>query len=170
MREYGILFTPNNIQLTLDRKKTMTRRVIEKIDKYKNLKSGDRLYIQETWYRCSGGYLYRKDCHKYQYAWKSSMFMPKAAARFWLEVIRDPWIEHIQDISVEDCLKEGINMDSPYANLLIDQANSPYECEAKHREIEIMVFEKLWDSINAKRGYGWNNNPRDRVIEFRLLE
>ena len=28
-------------------------------------------------------------------------------------------------------------------------------------------FAELWDSLNAKRGYGWNVNPWVWVIEFR---
>jgi len=32
-----------------------------------------------------------------------------------------------------------------------------------------MCFEALWDSLNAKRGYGWDKNPWVWVIEFRRL-
>ena len=30
----------------------------------------------------------------------------------------------------------------------------------------IEAFENLWDSINVKRGYGWDKNPWVWVIEF----
>lgn len=31
-------------------------------------------------------------------------------------------------------------------------------------------FQQLWDSINAKRGYGWDKNPWVWVIEFRRVD
>jgi hypothetical protein len=30
-------------------------------------------------------------------------------------------------------------------------------------------FKELWDSINAKRGYGWDVNPWVWVIEFEKI-
>ena len=34
----------------------------------------------------------------------------------------------------------------------------------------VSFFEDLWDSINAKRGYGWDVNPWVWVIEFKSVE
>ncbi len=31
-------------------------------------------------------------------------------------------------------------------------------------------FSYLWDSINAKRGYPWENNPLVWAMEFELIE
>jgi hypothetical protein len=53
-------------------------------------------------------------------------------------------VERVQDISNEDCLAEGV---------------SP--C------IHEPAFADLWDSINAKRGYGWEVNPWVWVVEFK---
>jgi hypothetical protein len=33
-----------------------------------------------------------------------------------------------------------------------------------------MFFAKLWDELNAKRGYGWDKNPWVWVIEFEKVE
>jgi hypothetical protein len=30
-------------------------------------------------------------------------------------------------------------------------------------------FEALWDSLNAKRGYGWKQNPWVWVYDFKLM-
>jgi hypothetical protein len=30
-------------------------------------------------------------------------------------------------------------------------------------------FRKLWDSLNAKRGFGWDANPWVWVIDFRRI-
>ena len=32
------------------------------------------------------------------------------------------------------------------------------------------AFARLWDSINAKRGYGWGVNPWVWVVSFRRIE
>lgn len=34
--------------------------------------------------------------------------------------------------------------------------------------VSVKDFIRLWDSINAKRGYGWDKNPWVWVIEFKL--
>jgi hypothetical protein len=85
--------------------------------------------------------------------------MPKSAARYWLEVTKPTWTEHIQDINPEDCLKEGI---SPILPDIIKPATKEM--------LIINNFEKLWDKINKKRGYSFASNPKDRGMEFRLLE
>jgi len=80
--------------------------------------------------------------------WSSSRFMPKWAARIWLEItgIR---IERVQDIDAGDITKEGLI------------ASSTMDLNA--------VWIDLWDSINAKRGYGWHVNPWVWAISFRRL-
>jgi hypothetical protein len=32
-----------------------------------------------------------------------------------------------------------------------------------------MAFAVAWDSLNAKRGYGWDTNPWVFVVEFAVL-
>ena len=32
------------------------------------------------------------------------------------------------------------------------------------------MFETLWDSINAKRGYGWGANPWVWVVSFKQIK
>ncbi|HDY87415.1 MAG TPA: hypothetical protein ENH82_04775 [bacterium] len=163
-------------------------------------KIGDRLYVRETHYRFgkwvkngiskTGKQRWKfKATHDYdiryydnpppnirsnsyrKIGWyqRPSIFMPKWASRIKVD-ITDIRIGRVQDITVEDCLKEGIEMDSEYASLLISQAESPYDCRAKHEDIEKMVFENLWDSINLKRGYGWRVNPFIWVVEFKIAE
>ncbi|HIJ71681.1 MAG TPA: hypothetical protein HPP87_10010 [Planctomycetes bacterium] len=80
--------------------------------------------------------------------WSPSIFMPKWAARIWLEItgIR---IERVQDIDAGDITKEGL-----IASSTMDL---------------IAVWIDLWDSINAERGYGWHVNPWVWAISFRRL-
>jgi hypothetical protein len=51
--------------------------------------------------------------------------------------------EQVQEISEEDAIAEGIEApDSP-----------------GHEWVAARLFSRLWDSINAKRGHGWDANP-----------
>ena len=91
--------------------------------------------------------------------WRSSRFMPKWVARTWLEVV-SVRPERVQDISPEECYAEGIE--------------SQFSKDYKNREnIPVMPlikrFIRLWDSINAKRGYPWESNPWVWRIEFKRV-
>jgi hypothetical protein len=85
--------------------------------------------------------------------WRSPLYMPKWAARIWLEItgIR---VERVQDISEDDARSEGI-----YNHEHLKYITSA--CKA---------FQGLWDSLNKKRGFGWDDNPWVWVIEFKVLE
>ncbi len=83
-----------------------------------------------------------------------SIFMPKAAARIWLEVV-SVRVERLQDITEEDAVKEGV------------KAYGPNNCSGTSARI---AFAELWDSLNEKRGYGWDTSPWVWVVEFRRVE
>ena len=84
--------------------------------------------------------------------WRPSIFMPRWAARIILEItaIR---VERLGDITIEDAQAEGV---------------TPLGVEGDGRRWRA-AFRELWDSLNAKRGYGWDANPWVWVIEFRRL-
>jgi len=83
-------------------------------------------------------------------AWRPSIHMPRWASRILLEVtyVR---VERIQEITAEGVAREGIDCTDL----------SPIEA--------VWKFQKLWDSINAKRGFGWDTNPRVWVGGFRRV-
>ena len=87
--------------------------------------------------------------------WRPSIFMPKEAARIWLEVT-NVRVERLQEISHKDIYREGI---------CIWQ-----DCAEAIRNIRTKYFKKLWDGINLKRGYGWDSNPFVWAISFKVLE
>ena len=66
-----------------------------------------------------------------------------------LEAVR---VERLDDISGEDCIAEGIALE-----------RDDGDAEARTR------YFALWDSLNAKRGFGWATNPWVWVVEFRRV-
>lgn len=134
-------------------------------------RAGDILYVRETWIETSFGYVYRasdystiEDWAGEEIKWKPSIFMPKEAARIFLQVT-DVRAERLQDITAEDCKREGIydnykTTSDKYHELLISRAYPK-------------TFSMLWDSTIKKKDldeYGWSANPWVWVIEFEMIE
>jgi hypothetical protein len=99
--------------------------------------------------------------------WRPSIFMPRALSRISLE-ITDVRVERVQDISEEDAKAEGIGV------LPLQSADDPsawwQSAPGVHQDRNARgSFIQLWDSINAKRGYGWIVNPWIWVISFKQM-
>ena len=76
-------------------------------------------------------------------------------ARLWLRVtgVR---VQRVQEISDDDAIAEG--------------TSCAYYCGEGVGHIDrVGSFYDLWNSINAKRGYGWDVNPWVWVYDFRRL-
>ena len=98
------------------------------------------------------------DCIYSKTGWRPSIHMPRSAARLFLKVT-DVRVERVQDISTSDCEREGITSD-------IERFNGHM---IPHHDWIVGEFSKLWDSINAKRGYGWDSNPWVWVYSFKRI-
>lgn len=148
---------------------------------------GDRLRVAETWAvgRCAdgfkpleldprtwlvdnGGLWYAADDAKPAHPisnrgkWRPGRFMPKAHG-FWpsrisLE-ITGVRVESLNDISEADARREGVNAIEV----------RPEAVDEREAFSFTHGFIELWDSLNAKRGYGWDVNPFVWVIEFRRV-
>jgi len=98
---------------------------------------------------------------KNEHGWfkRPSIFMPRWASRITLEItgIR---VERLQDITLEDAVKEG------FMGYIRDETpkQSVYFCDP------ISDFGITWNFLNAKRGYPWSSNPWVWCIEFRRLK
>lgn len=133
-------------------------------------KVGDRLWVRETWmlYNHMGTFVgnipkqppkdlsvgYKADGLDKDnlFTWRSSRFMPKWAARIWLE-ITNIRVERVQDINEQDAKAEGVVRLNTY------RTETPM----------IDMFRHLWNVLNAKRGFGWEKNPWVWEIEFKRV-
>ncbi len=196
MRERPIIFSAESVKAILEGRKTQSRRVTkpQPLDSYlpdsdilKALKRipqktlrlrdkdnpefihvipkcpygqvGDRLWVRETWVQCSypspSQEIHYKASHNKALSekWHSPIFMPRWASRVTLEItgIR---VERVQEITEEDARDEGVK---PF---MIDAFHATY----------LRPFELTWDSLNAKRGFGWESNPFVWVIGFKTID
>jgi hypothetical protein len=157
-------------------------------------KVGDRLWVRETWktgwgwtepdseciaYRADGeirecntheGWLcarlraeegpgFAMDGQNTAGRWKPSIHMFRWASRILLEVT-DVRVQRVQEISHADIHAEGVVGDTH------PELGQP--CRDDEQSARI-YFAELWDSLNAKRGYGWDVNPWLWVIGFKRL-
>ena len=145
MIEKPILFSGEMVRAILDGRKTQTRRVHE----FPKYGIGDFLWVRETWWQCydNNDRIYYAatetpdDTENRHYQKRPSIFLRRANARIILEVV-SVWWEMIQDISEKNAMAEGVG----------DKA----------------AFQHLWNDINGKRGFGWNQNPLVYVYEFKI--
>ena len=129
---------------------------------------GDRLWVRETWahindcdhYNHLHGEnvkaLYRADGTICPRRWRPSIHMPRWASRITLEVI-GVRVERVASISEADARAEGMDYGP-------DEVPGGPVCTGYTRRI---MFQDLWDRINAKRSYGWDVNPWVWVMEFK---
>lgn len=192
MNERPILMNAFSVKAILNGRKTQTRRVIKPqpvlgqpwknwtVDpEYMDLPRaycpygipGDRLWVRETWNgeemgKTPRAVVYRADvgddwfqcpcgCGSRQQVtrWSPSIFMPRWASRILLDISRVR-VERVRDISYEDIDAEG----TPPVPGQISYRNDYYQ--------RLKDFEHLWDSLYAKRGFGWAINPWVWVIEW----
>ncbi len=104
---------------------------------------------------------------------RPAIFMLKKDARILLEIIAEPLPERVQDISEESAKLEGVSChwtegDSGWGEIKkITKAKSwAKSIGSTHR----LGFRVLWDSLNAKRGHGWDKNDWVWPINFKLIE
>jgi len=198
IKEKQIFFTTEMVRAILNGAKTQTRRIInfKKLSDIKKgrlfysptfnswvieggeahleivkapYEKGMRLWVRETfaiddWIHSQnkGKIIYKteKIDPDYPIKWKSSRYMPRAACRIELEII-NVRVEQVQNITVSDMIQEGVTNSVREISLFGAKGD-------ERRKIRITPFQFLWNSINEKRGYGWDVNPWVWVIEFKI--
>lgn len=124
--------------------------------------------------------------------WKPSIHMPRWASRITLE-ITEVRVQRVQEISEEDAKAEGVkphveakwwqgyHKDDPLLHQCapadINGDPPDWLIEAKpYRDLSHLnkdakqMFRFLWDSINEKRGFGWDKNPWTWAIAFKRIK
>lgn len=119
---------------------------------------GEKLWCRETWCEkervddvvTGGGWLpaepgcevlYRAD-NDDDGPWRSPMFMPRWASRLTLEIV-SVRVERSDALSEEDAHAEGFN--------------------------SVAEFQEYWNTLNTKRGFGWQTRPWLWVLSFRMV-
>jgi len=125
---------------------------------------GCTIWVRETWCKNNMGtgwpYFYKADeenADELKGFWKPSIHMPRSAARLFLTV-KSIRVERLQDISEEDAKAEGVIAEIEIRSLEDKSIHEPFGYR--------LAFTELWDSINSKRGYGWDRNCWVWVVEF----
>lgn len=137
---------------------------------------GDILYVRETWHKYTKRVGHGENCRLQEFygykasiansedankKWHPSIHMPKEAARIWLKVTTVR-VEHLQNMSTDDFLPEGITI-RPEAY------NDPENAYQQAKE----AFKNIWDATIKqadREKYGWAANPWVWVIEFERCE
>jgi hypothetical protein len=187
-----ILFSGSMVRAILDGRKTQTRRVLdtacdeppafvrcgvvtaldENDNPYrwpKTAATGDLLWVRENWASCTGcngpengGVIYQADGTPNAHRWRPSIHMPRWASRLTLEVT-DAMVHRVQEIGEEDARAEGF----PHVLDAIEFASLRGKGVAHLDKVPCRTwFYELWNSLNAKRGYGWEVNPWVVALTF----
>ncbi|MDR5867974.1 hypothetical protein [Halomonas koreensis] len=207
MKERPILFNDEMVRALLDGRKTQTRRLVKnqpagdtqgndcraakvaggfqwqhrggasKVFTCPYGKSGDQLWVRETWGALftdppgtPGGrkpqpgddIRYRADPGQdWQWRdgslpWRPSIHMPRWACRILLEVTAVR-VERLQDITEDDARAEGCDNSSTEA---------AHECGWYEKPRR--AFRRVWEQINGSDS--WDANPWVWVIEFRRID
>lgn len=188
LTERPILFSGEMIRAILDERKNQTRRVVKPqpsrdvlngapgfwkepsyythVWKCPYGRPGSVLWVRETWLPRAEGkaFLYRADFDPVNAAgtgamyggWKPSIHMLRRASRITLE-ITGVRVQRLQDIKADDAIAEGW----PRGQELYPNINTASKA--------LDWYRKLWDSINAKRGFGWHVNPFVWAITFKRV-
>lgn len=147
---------------------------------------GDRLYVREAW-RVNGWatdvatIFYRAhECASYtemssQFPvegktfvaptpgkWRPGLHMPRWASRMTL-IVTNVRVQPLQDISGEDAEAEGI-----FRHIAAHSVDKIFRGERSATAIQ--RYRELWDSLNAKRGFGWEVNPWVVAVTFSVAK
>lgn len=192
MKEKPILFSGPMVRAILDGHKTQTRRVVNpqpapcwsiepveivngnwssrgcRSDLKCPYETRGLLWVRETWgwigdhhhkdHRSIYWKADRDDWMKTR-KWRPSIFMPRWACRLTLE-IASVRVERLQSMTFNDWVADFCP-----SSVERESALETFVGDANRRR----MAKDFWDSINAKRGFGWDKNPWVWVISFKRV-
>jgi hypothetical protein len=128
---------------------------------------GETVYLKEPYYLFTDApYCYNEPVYKYgnkqeSSEWQNKLFMPAKYARYFIK-ITDVRCERLQDISEEDCFKEGIKPIPQKYNGSFIYNYGGSDCENTPKR----AYAALIDKISGKGT--WESNPFVWVYDFNL--
>lgn len=157
-------------------------------------KTGDIVYVKETWLKYPN---IRKFCIEYlhkaqlskddmkdvsewpgKWPWKSPRFMPRAAARIFLR-ITGVRLERLHLITEKEVIMEGFSRLTKDNGITFKYGIADKDGLPGHDDIGWhwqdwnvdfrKAYARLWNAINAKRGYTWDNNDWVLVYTFEKI-
>lgn len=141
---------------------------------YPRYKVGEKIFLKEPYYRLDSGtieYKYQpsfwlEGCVEPSWKWNNKLFMPASAARYFI-MITGVRAELLQDISHEDCIKEGIvqgisSGGTFWGVKLTDGIYTSYSSTPRQ------AYAVLIDKINGNGT--WDSNPIVWVYDYELVK
>lgn len=180
----------------LSKRKTMTRRIVpigtltkakaksqthgkreeEYIRYYAYYKVGDVVAISQRYSELSEELLYESNGmlkvkqSALEKGWRNKMYVNAELMPHHIRITKVK-VEHLQDISDEDCFKEGISYrDDLLTHNLEDVVAYTYQINGKEKQF-LTPREAFSSLIDATSGKGtWERNPLVYVCEFELVD
>jgi hypothetical protein len=151
---------------------------------------GDRLYVREAW-RSEANYddlspsamggeeSVRYEADGAHQTWdfpaitkigrlRAGMHMPRWASRITL-IVTDVRVQRLQECTAEDARDEGVDRRSRMVRQIDLFGSTPESRNAIFLQACLWEYEKLWNEINAKRGFGWDTNPWVAAYTFQPI-
>lgn len=149
----------------LEGRKTMTRRIANMNDS--SYCKGDIVAIAQRYSELTDELIYESDDilkvkqFAFEKGWRNKMFVKAELMPHHIR-ITDVKVEHLQDITEEDCIKEGIGCTHGGYGVVF-YINYNVFAETPHE-----AFASLIDKISGKGT--WERNPLVYVYEFELID
>ena len=196
MKEHPILYNSDMVRAILAGRKTQTRRpVMRTVASPTRLRGnhvppcplgqpGDRLWVKETFYKyypeegwpspkalykADGLTLAKVDSEGKKQRWTPSIHMPRILSRITLE-ITDIRVERLRNMTSDDAIAEGAYEVSRVGDGPASATWAMGVSQEWRYDSPLQAFEALWNSIYARRGFGWDVNPWVWVIIFKRVE
>ena len=177
IKEKPMIFMTETIQAIRAGHKTMFRRVCG--TGKQTFAVGDVLYVREAWARVGSKYYYLADGgQRIPAKWQPATTMPREASRTRLRVT-NVRREKLQEITEEDCIKEGI--DAPTIQymtkepIILVEGRDAWE---EHADTSSATgrFKHVWDFVHSHYSAEhfaqarWSQNPEVWVVEYVVEE
>ena len=101
--------------------------------------------------------------------WRHKSEMQERQARLFLK-IKSIKVENLQDISEEDCIKEGVLIGFDSSKSAIFNPVDHWDEDCQHRTAEEAFSYDIWQLLPYQEPYRWGDNPPVFVYEFEKVE